>query len=79
VRTISSSRVLLAFSRSLLIEGLPQYDYVSDAARDQITTVAEKVGPSDSAQILASAIRSGPSKDRRTYVLALGFLELRKA
>jgi hypothetical protein len=70
-------RVLLAYSRSLLIDkGLDRYDYVSDAARDQIRVVAEKLGPSASAQILALPIRSGAVNDRAAYVFALGFLEL---
>jgi hypothetical protein len=70
-------RVLLAFARSLLVdEGDPKNDYVSDAAMYQIRVVAEKLGSSASAQILSSAIRSCPVKDRASYVFALGFLEL---
>jgi hypothetical protein len=73
----ADARVLLAHARTLLVDkGDPKYDFVSDAARDSIKVVAEKLGPSAAAQILASAVRSGPFDDRAAYVFALGFLKL---
>jgi hypothetical protein len=71
------ARVLLAYARSLSIDkGDARYDYVSDAARESIKIVSEKLGVSESALALSAAIGSSPPEERANYVFALGFLEL---
>jgi hypothetical protein len=74
---IADPQVLLAYARSLSIDtGDPKYDYVSDGAWGSIKIVSKKLGASESALALSTAIRISPPTERANYVYALGVLEL---